>query len=625
MYQLDLFDQPRSDWKPKPLPTVPTGIEIAVDTETRDQRLIEDGPGWRFRKSQVVGVSVDFDGYNAYWAIGHMFDNTHKGGEVMDWLAEAFSKNRIIMANAPYDIGNLSMYDVPAPKDVVDIQIAESLIEEEGPNGMSLDELAFKYLKERKNEAGIEQFARTQNWETQREIKGSLWRMPGPVVAPYAEADARQTRAVWQHQKVEFVRQELGDISKLEFDIIPIIHRAVKRGIPFDMRYADELNEKWSKVEKTLLARLGARHRDDLGQKDFLLNILKKDGIEPGRTAKGAPSVTKQILENAKTPMCSALREAGVLIKCKRDYLESMMEKVHNGRVHPEFVQTARASGDDKEGTRTGRFASKNPNIQQIPKRSAYESFQTKDLRKCYHADGGLWAKMDYNSQEPRMQVHYGLALGLKGAQEVADGFAKGIKLYKTLERLIDGVTYDQTKTIVLGRSYGMGVAKLAAGMGLSLEEAEKVLKAFDETVPYITQTANAVQESANRKGYVKCMLGRRRHFNWWEPKRGKDEPIPPIYGFDAARARWPSANLRRAHVRKAYNALIQGGCSVQTKLAIRESARAGHDFTMTVHDEISWIVAAEADALRCKEIMETVLPMNLPSVADMDLGDRWC
>lgn len=624
--QLDLFQSFDSGWKPKPIPPVPSGIEVAVDTETRDDKLIDDGPGWRTGASYVTGVSVAFADYRAYWPIAHKFDNTHRKEEVMDWVAAAFKRNRIIMANAPYDIGNLSLYGVPAPQDVVDIQIAESLIEEEGPDGMSLNALAWKYLKERKREEGIRRFAEMQGWRTEAQIKGNMWQMPGPVVAPYAEGDADQTLRIWQKQKVELIAQELGDISALEFDIIPIIHRAVKRGIPFDVRYAEELNDKWAKVEATLLGRLGLSHRDDLGEKEVLLRILKQDGIEPGRTAAGNPSVTKAILEAAKTPLCTALREAQALVKCKRDYLEAMLPRVHRGRVHPEFVQTARSTGDDKEGTRTGRFAAKNPNIQQIPKRSSFTLWKAKDLRKCYVAGDALWAKFDYNSQEPRMQVHYGLLLGLKGAQEVADGFAAGRKAYKTIEELIgNGITYDQTKTVFLGKAYGMGIAKLALDMGLSKERAEEISGQFDAAVPYISQTADQVNKSAAQKGYVKCMLGRRRHFNWWEPSRKSDEPIPPVYGFDEARARWPNARLRRAHTRKAYNALIQGGCSVQTKLAIRQAAREGMDFTMTVHDEISWILDSETKARRCGEIMETVLPMKLPSVADMDLGKSWC
>lgn len=629
MLQLGLFDDAHA-WKPKPLPPVPEGVEVAVDTETRDPDLKTEGSGWRTGKSAVVGVSVDFDmpsgkRYTAYWPFAHKFDNTHRKEEVMDWMAAAFKRNRIIMANAPYDIGNLSLYGVPPPEDVVDIQIAESLIEEEGPNGLSLEVLGMKYCGRGKNEGGLRRFAESQGLDP----KADIWKMPGPRVGPYAEEDAALTRDVWQHQKVELTRQNLWDITALEMEIVPIIHRAVKRGICFDVKYAEELDAKWSKVEKDLLRRLGAKSRDDLGEKDFLLRLLKQDGVEPGRTKTGLPSVTKALLERARTPMCALLRETQALVKCKRDYLEAMMERVHRGRVHPEFIQSARADGDDKEGTRTGRFASKNPNIQQIPKRSAFDLWKSKDLRKCYVIgdDGTGWAKYDYNAQEPRMQVHYGLKLGLKGAKEVMEGFAAGRKVYKTIEELVgDGVTYDQTKTVFLGKAYGMGNAKLALDMGLTEERAAQISERFDAAVPYIGETARKADEAAQKNGYVVCMMGRRRHFNWWEPARkGRDENIPPVYGFERAREIWPNARLRRAHTRKAYNALIQGGCSVQTKLAIRDSYKEGLLFNMTVHDEISWPVNSEREAARCGEIMATCLPMLLPSVPELDLGKSWC
>jgi hypothetical protein len=112
----------------------------------------------------------------------------------------------------------------------------------------------------------------------------------------------------------------------------------------------------------------------------------------------------------------------------------------------------------------------------------------SKSIRKCLVPEDGMeWAKLDFWSQEPTLQCHYGLMENLGGAAEVAAMFQKGIKLYKFVEDATQNrCNYDQAKAVVLGRSYGMGKAKMASQLHMDIDECGSVLEAFDSVVPYI-------------------------------------------------------------------------------------------------------------------------------------------
>lgn len=644
--QLD-FLQETPSWKFEPLPPVPTGTVIGVDTETHDPHLHVSGPGWRTNKAAIAGVSISFarqgqPDFENYFAVGHRYDNTHSTAEVMDWIHAAFRdpSNTIVMANAPYDTGMFSTEGIEYPADCEDIVLNESMLHQDHPDGNGLDALAFRYLGLRKEEGGLETAVRNYGLFSAGEstnYKAHLWKLPPAHVAKYATADARLARLILPKQLAELRRQDQMEIHALEKEIMPCVHLMTKRGIDVDLPYAEQLNQRWMAEELRLLNAVGAGSVETLGSKDFLVREFKKRDLPLGTTKKGNVSIDKFLLAEVakRDPWAAQLLECRTLVKIRRDYLvASVLVGNHRGKVHPEFIQRSRGSSeedDDSEGggTRTGRFACKNPNIQQVPKRAKYASFSSKDLRKIYlPPSGARWAKYDYNSQEPRMQVHYGLILGLPGAKEVAEGFANNVKLYTTLEKLLPEITYDQAKTLVLGISYGMGAAKMALQLGCSEKEAKRIMGLFNDNVAYIAGTARQAEATAQKKGYITGILGSRHQFEWWEPAdyEHKDRKFGArVFGREAAERRWPKERLQRADTRKSYNKLIQGGCGTQTKLAIRDGWRAKEIPLMTVHDEVSWAVGDDAHANRCLGYMENAFTLKLPSRADMDVGSSWC
>jgi DNA polymerase I-like protein with 3'-5' exonuclease and polymerase domains len=278
----------------------------------------------------------------------------------------------------------------------------------------------------------------------------------------------------------------------------------------------------------------------------------------------------------------------------------------------------------DEGGTRTARMASKNPNAQQFPKRS--KLFDSKALRKCLVAEAGCqWAKLDFWSQEPILQTHYALGAGLPGAEEIKKQFAQGIKLATFIEQATSGrCNYDEAKEVALGRSYGMGKAKMSRRMGISEDECASILAAFDEVVPFIKLLADNISATARSRGYIKYFLGYRRRFQYWQPgwRNGGEwhDPLPHA----AARELWGDG-IERAYTYKAFNALCQGSGAIQAKKSLVEIYEAGIMPTLPVHDEInSANITDPKQAALMKEIMEHAIPLRLPARADLDLGTSW-
>jgi len=411
--------------------------------------------------------------------------------------------------------------------------------------------------------------------------------------------------------------------------LTPVLLRMAEEGLTIDQDYAEKLNEKWKKREQELKNACGGI---DIWSGHEIGKVLASEGVTVPKTPKTKRySVDKHFLASLSSSSVYArdLLELRGMNRTREVYLEkNMLIGLHRGRVHPQYVQIARDDG----GTRTGRLACKQPNFQQIPKRSRI--FDASLIRHCVVPEkGSKWVKSDYRSQEIVIQVHYGLALGFGGAEEVAATLAKGEKLYHYIEKATDGrINYDQAKAVVLGRSYGMGKDKMAHDLNIGFDECGDILERFDEIVPFIAKTSGKVEKLAQRHGYLKGLMGRRRHFNTWEPKvswADRDNfieqfgEIQPMSKEKCAE-RFPNYMPIRAQVRKAYNALIQGGGATQTKKAMVDAFRAGIMPRLQVHDEINFVIEHRTQAKQIEEIMCDAIKLRLPVTVDIDVGDHW-
>jgi DNA polymerase I-like protein with 3'-5' exonuclease and polymerase domains len=238
--------------------------------------------------------------------------------------------------------------------------------------------------------------------------------------------------------------------------------------------------------------------------------------------------------------------------------------------------------------------------------------------------DGMKWGSFDYSSQEPRLLVHFAAsvpsALRSHVVDNVVDEFNSGdVDLHQMVADLA-GITRKQAKTVNLGIMYGMGVAKLADQLGIPAEDAKDLIKRHRSKVPFVKQLADMATKQADKNGQIRTLLGRKCRFPLWEPlKFGVGKPLAheealKEYGKD----------IKRAFTYKALNRLIQGSAADQTKKAMLDCYNEGLTPMLTVHDELCFNIESQEQTARIKEIMETGVPLKVPSKIDVDIKEDW-
>lgn len=631
--QIPLFETPSNWTPPSHLPNLSDAKEIAIDTECKDPNLIAKGPGYLRKDGFVAGVSLSTDtGFTGYFPLAHAGGGNLDTKLVATWLLHELGKDRdYIFVNAQYDLGWLRTLGIECRGHIIDLSVVASLIDEELDQGYSLDALCKLFLGKGKDEELLRQAA--SNWEV--DPKKDLWKLPAKMVGVYAETDAVRTLQLWQVLKQELTKQDLWPIFHLERQVTPILFEMFWRGIRVDLAYAEELHTRWLAEENALLRQLGMSG-EDIWTPAAIVAYCQRHRIsfpytEPtARFPNGQPSITAEFMEHSGHPELLPLRKLRAINRTRDTFLGSVLLRGHlNGRIHPQYIQLA----CDEGGTRAGRLAARNPNAQQFPKRS--KLFDAKAIRKVMLPEEGcLWNKLDYWSQEPTLMVHYALLKKLPKAEMVRDQFALKKKLYTIIEQDSQGAcNYDDAKQVALARSYGQQIRSMARSMGITEDAAAGILTKFDESVPFIGLLASALEARAQSVGVVKTILGRKCHFNLWEPvgglrwfinEQGLKEKEKPLR-LPEAEKKWPGKSLKRAFTYKAFNRLIQGSAADQGKKAIVDVNSALGLPMFPVHDELSKSVKDRAEALEMKRIVEQAIPLLCPAQADMELGVSWC
>jgi len=616
MFQEPLF-RPQSDWTP-PTQFPELGSVIALDVETRDPCLKETGPSFKRGEGEVVGIALANENTELYLPFNHQGGGNLPKETVINYVCHTLEQaDEVIMANALYDLGWLDSLDLPVRGTVRDIQVAEALIDEERYS-YSLDNLSTDYLNRRKGEEMLRAAADCYGLANKGfDPKRDMWRLPSCYVGRYGEMDARNTFDIYTLQVPRLHSEDLWSVFQLECEVTKVLRYMTKMGVPIDQTAAEQLRDELYTEEKRLRDKFGTL---DIWSPQQLGKFLTSKQIRVPRTEKGNYSVTKEFLSQQKDPICVALNALRGINRLRTVFVEEPIHKwSFKGRIHPSFKQTT----SDEGGTRSGRLSSSDPNMQQVPKRSKWG----KRIRSLYIAEPGhLWCKADYSSQEPRFQVHYAMLENLPKAQEACEAFKKGVKLYAFFEDAT-GLPYDTCKMLCLGIGYGMGKKKMSETLGVSEYECESILNRFNEHAPFLRQLFDRTMAAASRRGYIRTILGRRSHFNKWTPGFGH-----PTFNSKEQAVEYARNNIEgnrcfpeRAFTSKALNRLIQGSSADQTKLAMVECFRAGLDLRLPVHDELNSMVKNEKEAKLMCEIMEHVIKLKVPTVADLDLGKTWC
>lgn len=170
---------------------------------------------------------------------------------------------------------------------------------------------------------------------------------------------------------------------------------------------------------------------------------------------------------------------------------------------------------------------------------------------------------------------------------------------------------------------YGMGKAKLADQLDLTVDEASELIASFHERVPFLRSTISAVQRRIDHPasgGAIRTVLGRKCRFPLWEPTEwGVNKALP----HEQAVIQY-GPRVKRAMTYKGLNRLIQGSAADQTKAAMLALHRAGLPMLLQVHDEIALSVRDRDAAQAAAEIMRDAARLEVPSRVDVEIGSSW-
>tara|TARA_R100001369_G_scaffold56894_1_gene83832 strand:+ start:177 stop:2093 length:1917 start_codon:yes stop_codon:yes gene_type:complete len=615
--EMELVD---TDWNiPTEFPDLSGYSQIAVDLETKDPNIKTQGPGWARKDGHIIGIAVAAGDFKGYFPLRHQNGHNLDPTMTMRWLKAQMSTPDIdkIMHNATYDAGWMRAEGVEVQGRIVDTMITGALVNENRWS-FGLDAMARDYVGIRKDEKLLK--AAAQEWGI--DPKAEMWQLPPKYVGAYAEQDAVATLKLWEALKIQLEKQDLWAIWELETGLIPCLLDMRTNGVRVDLEKADRnkklIQKRSSELRQEIKKSAGVDV--DIWASASVAKMFDKLGLEYPRTEAGAASFTKAYLNSHPHEACQSLVKLREFDKADSTFIDSILKHEHNGRIHTELHSTRR----DEGGTVTGRFSSSNPNLQQIPARD-------KEIKKLIRGlfipeEGTKWGSFDYSSQEPRLLVHFAASMPPNMQdpvlQTIVEEFNTGdVDLHQIVADLA-GITRKQAKTVNLGIMYGMGVAKLANQMAITADEAKTIIRDHREKVPFVKQLADIASKRAGKNGQIRTLLGRLCRFDMWEPSTfGYNKPLPieeaeEVYGG--------MGQLRRAFTYKALNRLIQGSAADQTKKAMLDCYNAGLTPMLTVHDELCFNVESTEQAAQIKEIMETGVPLKVPSKIDQELKDNW-
>ena len=599
------------------LPNIKDAPIMAIDLETYDPELLDNGPGWGRNKGYIVGIAVAVPGESWYFPIRHQGDSGNlPADQVLAWAKVAFSGDGDkVFANANYDLGWLKWEGVEVNGPICDVQLAEPLIDEYA-RSYSLNSLAAKYLGESKVEDELYAYLQAKfGGPKGRRQAGNIWRAPISLVEPYAKGDVELPLRIWELQKKELTRQDLWKVYEVEAKLCPILVDMRLRGVRVDVEKARLLDEDWTKQIEVYGQEFPI---EDVNKAAALAAYCNKQGIRYPTTDKGNPSFEGNWLKE-NLPIVYEIRR---LLKARDTFIRGyILDKEVNGRLHGTFNQLR----SDDYGTVSGRLSSSTPNLQNIPARDEEIGPLVRSL--FLPDDGEIMSAQDWSQIEFRMLTHYGVGRGA----ELARGMYREDPStdFHTMVSEITGVPRKPAKSINFGLVYGMGKAKLASELGMSIQDAEEIFSLYHEKMPFVRETYNLAAKRAGARGYVKTLLGRRARFNMWEPDSfgSKEEAIDDQ---GSAVEKW--GRVRRAYTHKALNRILQGSAADIMKIAMVKMVESGVTNVlgvplMTVHDELVWSVPNTKEGLEAIDEAGRIMcsfDLKIPLAIDDERGENW-
>ncbi len=574
---------------------------FAFDTETTSLDYMQ---------AQLVGVSFAVkEGEAAYLPVGHDYPGAPEQISLEDALAklkpllEDPSKHKVGQ-NLKYDKNVLANYDVNLDGITFDTMLESYVLQSVGTRH-NMDALALKYLGV--NTIHFEDIAgkgKKQLTFNQIEIEKA---------APYAAEDAditlRLHNAIWsQLSKIDTLCPVFNDI---ELPLVPVLSKIECRGVYIDSKLlqqqSHDLGLRLLELEKQAYEKAG--HEFNLASPKQLQQVLFEEMGLPviKKTPKGAASTAEEVLvelaHNYELP--KIIMEHRGLSKLKSTYTDKLplMVDSNTGRVHTSYQQAVAA---------TGRLSSTDPNLQNIPIRTA----DGRKVRQAFIApEGYKIVAADYSQIELRIMAHLSQDKGL------LDAFSQGLDVHRSTASEVFGVPLEevttdqrrQAKAVNFGLIYGMSAFGLANQLDIPRHEAQFYMDRYFERFPGVLTYMETTREKAAEQGYIETLFGRRLH-------------LPEIKARNAAR--------RKGAERAAINAPMQGTAADIIKKAminmhtwVNQQPEGSVYTIMQVHDELVFEIRedlVEAYIPQICQQMEQAASLDVPLLVEAGVGNNW-
>jgi DNA polymerase I-like protein with 3'-5' exonuclease and polymerase domains len=634
---------PETGWKaPTDFPNLRAAVVKSIDTETYDPELEQSGPGWARHCGHIVGFSIgakDSLGNVGQWYVplAHTIcpeENVKNPEQWIAWLKDQCADDvPKVGANLIYDLGWLAETGVTVNGPLYDIQHAEALLDERAR--VALEVLAQKYLGEGKaSNILYEWCASYYGGNPTEKQRKNIWRSPPSLVGPYGEADAALPLRIIEKQWPLLDQEGLMDVFQMECELMPLMLAMRFAGAPVDIPYAEQLYDEFGKdvkvLEENLYSLVG--FHVNVNSANDLAKAFDKAGIPYSKTKSKnpKPSFTADFLDEVDHPVGKVVVGIRQKEKLRGTFLKSYLLENHvNGLVYGSFNQLR----GEKGGTRSGRFSSDTPNLQNIPTRTT----DGKKIRRAF-ADTVYrrqWLCYDYSQIEYRFLAHFAVDKGDGSADALRASYidTPDIDYHRYVHDLIHGKTgvdliRGHVKNMNFGLIYGMGEPKLARTLGITSIKGKELFQAYHGGAPYVKATMDATMAEAQAYGVITTVMGRKSRFDLWEPDSWEVKGIALPY--DMAVVMY--GRVRRAYGHKALNRRLQGSAADMMKKAMWYCWKDGiFDETgvprLTVHDELDFLDPGGKDKAfyEMQRVLETCMPeLRIPIKVERKAGPNW-
>ena len=573
---------------------------FAIDTETSSLDTMT---------ADLIGISLSCEeGEGCYVPIQHSYEGMPEQlslSTIVKTLGEAISNNqtKLVGQNLKFDLPILNRHGIKVTEFLGDTMLMSYVLNSTGTRH-GLDRMAVHYLQYQpmKYEEVAGSASKQINF-AQVEI---------PAATFYAAEDADITFRLFNllDKKLQKEPKLINLLKTLEYPMLKSLLRVETNGAKINTNmlaeYSKELGLKIDKLSKTAFKMAGEEFNMDSPKQlvEILYNKLELPVLK--KTPKGQPSTNEDTLQRLaeEYELPKVIIQYRGLAKLKSTYTDSLVNIQHpdTKRIHTSYQQAV---------TSTGRLSSTEPNLQNIPIKTA----EGRKIREAFVAEkGNVLISADYSQIELRIMAH------LSGDKNLTHAFNNNIDVHSaTASEIFDvpleEVTTDHrrsAKAINFGLIYGMSAFGLTRQLGIPRHEAQAYLDTYFERYTGVREYMDSTKELAKKNLYVETILGRKLH-------------VTEINASNGLR--------RQAAERAAINAPLQGSAAdIIKKAMIDVDEWIGEDnpnikMIMQVHDELIFEVKkdfAEEALTNVISLMESAVKLDIPLIVDANQGSNW-